>query len=62
VGFHRVSVDTTATSNGTPLDEAPYRIPASDIDDSVGLELTCTADALTVHPRGSELTLDWTVG
>jgi hypothetical protein len=56
------SMETTATNNGTALEDTPYVVPGTDIDDSVGLELTCSADALTVHPRGAEVTLDFTVG
>ncbi len=56
------SVDVTATNNGTALEEPPFAVPTTDIDDSVGLELTCDASALTVHPRGADVTLTFAVG
>lgn len=57
----KLQLDTTANNNGTELtpEEITYVIPISDIDDSVGLELTCNGDALTIHPRGSKITLTW---
>jgi hypothetical protein len=37
-------------------------IPATDFDDSVGLELTCDGGTMTTHPRGGVLTQKWTSG
>lgn len=54
------TVDTVADNNGTALEDLPYRIPATDFDDSVGLEITCDGDTLTTHPRGSRITQTWT--
>lgn len=54
------TVDTVADNNGTALEELPYTIPTTDFDDSVGLELTCDGDTMTIHPRGSKYTLSWT--
>lgn len=54
-----VNVDTVADNNGTVLEDLPFAIPNTSLDDSVGLEITCEADTLTIHPRGSDLTQTW---
>lgn len=54
------TIDTVADNNGTALEDQPYAIPATDFDDSVGLELTCDGDTMTIHPRGSKFTQIWT--
>ena len=51
-----VNVDTVADNNGTILEDVPFAIPNTSFDDSVGLEITCEAQTLTIHPRGSDLT------
>lgn len=55
-----LNVTTTATLNGAPLDPVPYALAQTDIDDSVGVELTCDGGTMTTHQRGSDLTLTWT--
>ena len=55
-----LTVDTVADNNGTALEDMPYTIPNTDFDDSVGLELTCDGDVMTVHPRGGQFTQTWT--
>lgn len=54
-----LNVTTTATLNGDPQEAPPYTLVPTDIDDSVGVELTCDGGTLTTHQRGSELTLTW---
>ena len=55
-----LNVKTTATLNGAELETLPYTLVQTDIDDSVGVELTCDGGSLTTHQRGSDLTLTWT--
>jgi hypothetical protein len=55
-----LNVTTTATLNAAPVEAVPYAPAHIDIDDSVGIELTCDGGALTTHQRGSALTLSWT--
>lgn len=54
------NVEVTGDNNGTPLETIPWAIPASGIDDTVGLELTCDGKTLTIHPRGGKITQVWT--
>lgn len=56
------AVEATATSNGEALEAVPYTMPRLVVDDSVGLELTCSDGTMTVHPRGSDVTLTYTRG
>lgn len=53
----KLSVETLV--NGAP-EESPWAIPRVGFDDSVGLELTCDGDTLTIHPRGERSTQVWT--
>ncbi len=55
-----LTVSTTATLNDAPLDPVPFTTGVVDVDDSVGLELTCDAGTMTIHPRGGTYTLRWT--
>ncbi len=55
-----LKVDTTATLNNAPLETLPYTLVVTDIDDSVGIELTCDSGTMTTHQRGSDVTLTWT--
>lgn len=52
--------ETVADNNGTPLETVPWAIPSVQIDDTVGLELTCDGSTMTIHPRGSKITQTWT--
>ncbi len=52
-------IDTVADNNGAALEELPFPIPKTSFDDSVGLELTCEADTLSIHPRGAAITQLW---
>ena len=54
-----VSVDVVADNNGVVVEEPPFAIPATSFDDSVGLELTCSADKLTIHPRTTQVIQTW---
>jgi hypothetical protein len=54
-----LNVKTTATLNGEEQENLPYALLPTDIDDSVGVELTCDGGTLTTHQRGSDLTLTW---
>lgn len=56
------TVEDTATNNGVALETIPYPMPRLVIDDSVGLEMTCTDGTMTVHPRGGDVTLTYTKG
>jgi len=40
-------------------DPDPFTIIETDFNDSVGLELTCTGDTMTTHPRGRQITQSW---
>lgn len=53
----KLSVETLVNGAEAP---APWRIPRVGFDDSVGLELTCDGDTLTIHPRGERSTQVWT--
>lgn len=57
----KYTLDTTAENNGAEVAVADigYVIPVTTFDDSVGLELTCNGDELTIHPRGSQITQTW---
>ena len=55
-----LNVDTTATVAGVAAETLPYELKNTDIDDSVGVELTCDAGTMTTHQRGSDLILTWT--
>lgn len=54
------NIEVTGDNNGAPLETIPWAIPPSHIDDTVGLELTCDGDTLTIHPRGGKITQVWT--
>ena len=55
-----LNVDTTATVKGVAAEALPYTLVPTDIDDSVGVELTCDGGTMTTHQRGSDITLTWT--
>jgi len=55
-----LNVTTESTLNGAVQEALPYTLVSTDIDDSVGLELTCDGGTLTTHQRGGEITLTWT--
>lgn len=55
-----VVISTTGDLNGAPLDPIPFTVPNVDLNDSVGIELTCDGTTLTTHPRGGDVTLTWT--
>jgi hypothetical protein len=57
-----IEIETTAESAGAELEQLPFTLPNTAFDDTVGLELTCDGDTLTVHPRGSAITQKWTSG
>jgi hypothetical protein len=54
-----LNVKTTAALNGAAQEALPYTLVRTDIDDSVGVELTCDGATLTTHQRGSDITLTW---
>lgn len=53
-----LTVDTVI--NDGAIEESPWPLPTVGFDDSVGLELTCDGDTLTIHPRGERSTQVWT--
>ena len=55
-------IKTVADLNGAPLDPVPYSVLNADLNDSVGVQLTCDGDALTTHPRGGNVTQAWIKG
>lgn len=55
-----VSIETVGQLNGEPLEAIPFRVANVDLDDSVGIELTCDGSTLTTHARGGDVTLRWT--
>lgn len=57
-----IEVETSAQKAGVELETVPFELPATVLDDSVGLELACDAGTLTIHPRGSAITQRWTTG
>lgn len=50
----RLDIVDSFTKGGTPVDPAPWRVTHSWIDDTVGLETTCTDDTLTLVARGTK--------
>jgi hypothetical protein len=54
-----LTVTTTAALNGAEQEALPYTLVQTDIDDSVGVEITCDGGTLTTHQRGNDLTLTW---
>ena len=54
-----LNVTSKATLNDADLEELPYTLPNTDLDDSVGIELTCDGGTLTTHQRGSDIVLTW---
>lgn len=55
-------IKTVGDINGEPLDPVPYTVLNADLDDSVGVELTCDGDTLTTHPRDGSITQTWSKG
>ncbi|MDH6181300.1 hypothetical protein M2152_001482 [Microbacteriaceae bacterium SG_E_30_P1] len=55
-----MTISTQPEANGSPIEESPWQLPSLVVDDSVGLEITCDGDALTIHPRGGKVTQVWT--
>ena len=55
-----LNVTTEATVAGVAAETLPYTLVQTDIDDSVGVELTCDGGTMTTHQRGSDITLTWT--
>ncbi|MBX3100849.1 MAG: hypothetical protein KF761_14890 [Salinibacterium sp.] len=54
-----LTVTTKATLNGADLEQLPYELVNTELDDSVGVELTCDGGTLTTHQRGSDIILTW---
>ncbi len=55
-------IKTVGDIGGTPLDPIPFTVLNADLNDSVGVELTCDGNSLTTHPRGSSVTQTWKKG
>ncbi|MDJ0335576.1 hypothetical protein QMG83_10120 [Salinibacterium sp. G-O1] len=55
-------IKTVGDLDGTPIDPVPFSVLNADLNDSVGVELTCDGETLTTHPRGSSITQTWTKG
>lgn len=54
-----LNVTSKATLNDADLEDLPYAFPNTELDDSVGIELTCDGGTLTTHQRGSDIVLTW---
>lgn len=54
------NIDVSGDNNGTPLETIPWELPWVGIDDTVGLQLKCDGQTLTIHPRGEKITQVWT--
>jgi hypothetical protein len=57
-----VEVQTAAEQAGAALEGPPWGPPNSHFDDTVGWVLTCDGTAMTLQPRGSDITQRWTTG
>lgn len=57
-----LAIETAATLNGAVLEAVPIALPVTDLDDAVGIEITCSNNALTTHPRGKTITQTWARG
>ena len=57
-----LGVTTTAELNGAALDPAPFAVPGTDLDDAVGIELTCDGTTMTTRPRGGTIIQTWSKG
>lgn len=55
-----VTVDTVVELNGAIVEELPFDVPPTSVDDSVGLLLTCSDSTLTIQPRGDQIVQTWT--
>ncbi|EAR25584.1 hypothetical protein A20C1_04936 [marine actinobacterium PHSC20C1] len=58
--FSQYKVETSAVLNDEPVEELKYTIPRNDLNDVLGLVITCEADVLTINPRGTDLIQRWT--
>ncbi len=54
-----VRIDTVVELNGEIVEEPPFDLPPTSIDDSVGLLLTCSDTTLTIQPRGDKIVQTW---
>ncbi|MGL4339574.1 MAG: hypothetical protein ACRCSP_03995 [Rhodoglobus sp.] len=52
-------VKSTGDLNGTAVDPLPFGIPNVDMNDTVGIEITCNGDTLTTQPRGGTVIHTW---
>jgi hypothetical protein len=52
-------VKTVVKLNGSTVKEVPFVMSSTDLDDAVGIEITCDGKTLTTHPRGSAVTQTW---
>lgn len=55
-----LEVSTVADIGGVAQETVPIIVPKIAFDDGVGLELTCDAETMTIHPRGGVITQTWT--
>lgn len=56
----KYTVESTAVLNEEPVEELAYTIPRKDLNDVLGLVITCEADVMTINPRGTDLIQRWT--
>jgi len=52
-------IETTAVRGEEALESIPVGVPRTIVDDTVGLEVVCSAEQMTTHGRGTHLTLTW---
>ena len=55
-------IASVGDQNGAPMDPIPFAVLNADLDDSVGVELTCDGDTLTTHQRDGAVVQTWTKG
>lgn len=54
-----LTIETSAVRGEEALESAPFSIPRTAVDDTVGIEVVCSPEQMTMHPRGTHLTLTW---
>lgn len=54
------SLDVTAEVGGKPVETPPFSIPATVLDDTVALDVTCNGSTMTTLAHNAVVTLTWT--
>lgn len=55
-------IKSVGNIDGAPLDPIPFSVLNADLNDSVGVELTCDGNTLTTHPRDGSVIQTWKKG